>query len=58
MTHMDAAERTRLAETERDNLDIVKKLRADSNIIEYVSYSHSSQSEKEHSLTFTVSKLL
>jgi hypothetical protein len=51
----ESAERTRLAEIERDNLEIVKQFRADPEIVEYESYSHSPQSEKEHSLTVTVS---
>ncbi|KAI8991173.1 HotDog domain-containing protein [Mycotypha africana] len=38
---------------ERDNLDIVQQLRADSDIIEYKAYSHSSPGEIEHSLTIT-----
>jgi hypothetical protein len=48
-------DRTRLAEIQRDNLDIVKTLRSDPEIIEYEAYSHSSKSEKEHSLTISVS---
>ncbi|CAO0797871.1 unnamed protein product [Mucor circinelloides] len=46
-------EQIRLAEIERDNLDIVKKNRADPAIVEYEAYSHSSASEKKHSLTFS-----
>lgn len=53
---VDTTSRTKLAEIERDNLDIVKSLRADPEIIEYEAYSHSSKSEKEHSLTITVSQ--
>lgn len=49
-------EQIRLAEIERDNLEIVKKNRADPAIIEYEAYSHSSASEKKHSLTVSVSK--
>lgn len=45
----------REAESVRDNLDIVKKYRADPEIIEYEAHSHSSASTKEHSLTFSVS---
>lgn len=45
------------AEITRDSLDIVVKNRADPDIIEYKAYSHSSKSEKEHSLTATVSAL-
>lgn len=45
---------TKEAEIIRDNLDIVKQCRADPNIVEYEAYSHSSKSEKEHSLTFSV----
>jgi hypothetical protein len=48
-------EQIRHAEIERDALDIVVKNRADPEIVEYVAYSHSSKSEKEHSLTVTVS---
>lgn len=48
-------EQIRQAEIERDNLDIVKKNRADPAIVEYEAYSHSSASEKKHSLTFSVS---
>lgn len=47
-------ERTRLAEIERDNLDIVKSLRSNPDIVEYKSYSHFTESQKEHSLTATV----
>ncbi|KAI9472459.1 MAG: HotDog domain-containing protein [Benjaminiella poitrasii] len=46
-------EQMAMAEQERDNLEIVKKLRADPDILEYEAYSHSSQSEKDHSLTYT-----
>ncbi|KAI7898561.1 HotDog domain-containing protein [Cokeromyces recurvatus] len=50
---MSVEEQMTLAQQERDNLEIVKKLRANPNMIEYEAYSHSSQSEKEHSMTFT-----
>jgi hypothetical protein len=50
-------EQTRLAEIERDNLDIVKQCRANPDLVEYEAYSHSSASEKEHSLTASVSCL-
>ncbi|KAG2230406.1 hypothetical protein INT48_008770 [Thamnidium elegans] len=43
----------REAESARDNLDIVKKCRADPEIIEYEAHSHSSASTKKHSLTFS-----
>lgn len=47
---------TKQAELIRDNLDIVKALRSDPDIIEYGAYSHASQSEKQHSLTASVSR--
>lgn len=47
----------REAESIRDNLDIVKKYRADPEIIEYEAHSHSSASTKKHSLTFSVSTI-
>lgn len=46
---------TREAEFVRDNLDIVKKYRADPEIIEYEAHSHATDSTKKHSLTFSVS---
>ncbi|GAN02504.1 thioesterase family protein [Mucor ambiguus] len=54
-TDIGVQEQIRLAEIERDNLDIVKKNRADPAIVEYEAYSHSSASEKKHSLTVSVS---
>lgn len=51
-------EQVRLAEIERDNLDIVKENRADPAIVEYEAYSHASASEKKHSLTVSVSSTL
>lgn len=52
---LSAEEQIRQAEITRDNLDIVKKYRADPEIVEYEAYSHSSASEKAHSLTASVS---
>lgn len=52
---ISAEEQIRQAEITRDNLDIVKKYRADPEIVEYEAYSHSSASEKAHSLTASVS---
>lgn len=49
-------EQIKQAEITRDNLDIVKKHRANPEIVEYEAYSHSSASEKEHSLTASVSR--
>lgn len=54
-TDISVQEQIRLAEIERDALDIVKKNRADPAIVEYEAYSHSSASEKKHSLTVSVS---
>jgi hypothetical protein len=43
------------AELERESLDIVKQCRESKDLIEYEAFSHSSPSEKAHSLTCTVS---
>lgn len=48
-------EQTRLAEIERDNLDIVKQCRSNPDLVEFEPYSYSSASEREHSLTASVS---
>ncbi|KAI8889956.1 Thioesterase/thiol ester dehydrase-isomerase, partial [Backusella circina FSU 941] len=41
------------AELERENLDIVKQCRLSEDLVEYEAFSHSSPSEKAHSLTCT-----
>ncbi|KAI8332516.1 HotDog domain-containing protein [Choanephora cucurbitarum] len=44
-------EQIHLAEIERDNLEIIKKYRADPEFIEYEAYANASASQKAHSLT-------
>ncbi|KAI7874341.1 HotDog domain-containing protein [Mucor mucedo] len=41
------------AENVRDNLDLVKALRANPDMVEYGAYSHATQSQLQHSLTAT-----
>lgn len=46
---------TTRAEIVRDNLDIVKALRSNPDMVEYQAYSHATESANSHSLTATVS---
>lgn len=43
------------AKVMRDNLDIVKALRSNPDMVEYKAYSHATPSQLQHSLTATVS---
>jgi hypothetical protein len=48
-------DRTQLAQDTLENLEIIKKCRTDPNLVEHTAYSHFTESQKKHSLTFTVS---
>ncbi|EIE91587.1 hypothetical protein G6F46_012228 [Rhizopus delemar] len=54
-TEVDSAseDRIQLAQDTLENLEIIKKCRTDPDLVEHTAYSHFTESQKKHSLTFT-----